>query len=134
MLALVHACFNRFFKVVGITDAAAESGYPNLQADLIADLIEDAHRAGARGIKILKTLGLYLRENVTSGKLVHVDDPRFDPMWEAAAGLRMPVAIHTSDPEAFFLPIDRFNERWEEPHAHPDWSFYGRDFPSNREL
>jgi hypothetical protein len=44
------------------------------------------------------------------------------------------VAIHTSDPEAFFLPIDRFNERWEELHAHPDWSFYGKDFPSNREL
>ena len=46
----------------------------------------------------------------------------------------MPIAIHTSDPEAFFLPIDRFNERWEELHAHPDWSFHGRDFPSNREL
>jgi predicted TIM-barrel fold metal-dependent hydrolase len=109
---------------------AAESGYPKLQADLI----EDAHRAGARGIKVLKTLGLYLRENVTSGKLVRLDDPRFDPMWEAAAAFRMPVAIHTSDPEAFFLPIDRFNERWEELHAHPDWSFHGRDFPSNREL
>ena len=43
-------------------------------------------------------------------------------------------AIHISDPEAFFLPIDRFNERYEELHAHPDWSFHGRDFPSNREL
>jgi predicted TIM-barrel fold metal-dependent hydrolase len=46
----------------------------------------------------------------------------------------MPVAIHVSDPEAFFLPIDRFNERWEELHAHPDWSFHGRDFPGNRDL
>jgi predicted TIM-barrel fold metal-dependent hydrolase len=46
----------------------------------------------------------------------------------------MPIAIHTSDPEAFFLPIDRFNERYEELHAHPDWSFHGKDFPSNREL
>jgi predicted TIM-barrel fold metal-dependent hydrolase len=55
-------------------------------------------------------------------------------MWEAAGALNMPVAIHTSDPEAFFLPIDRFNERWEELHAHPNWSFYGKDFPGNREL
>ena len=46
----------------------------------------------------------------------------------------MPVLIHSSDPEAFFLPIDRFNERWEELHAHPDWSFYGRDFPTNQAL
>lgn len=104
--------------------------YPTFQADRI----EAAHRAGARGIKVLKTLGLYLREHVTSGKLVAVDDPRFDPMWEAAGALGLPVAIHVSDPRAFFVPIDRFNERWEELHAHPDWSFHGKDFPSNTEL
>jgi predicted TIM-barrel fold metal-dependent hydrolase len=109
---------------------AADADYPRAQADLI----EDAHKRGAKGLKVLKTLGLYLRENVTTGKLVRIDDRRFDPMWEAAGALNMPVAIHSSDPEAFFLPIDRYNERWEELHAHPDWSFYGKDFPSNREL
>ena len=46
----------------------------------------------------------------------------------------MPVAIHTSDPEAFFTPIDRFNERFEELNAHPDWSFHGKDYPSDRQL
>ena len=99
-----------------------------------ADEIERAHRLGARGLKVLKTLGLYLREQITSGSLVAIDDRRFDPMWEACAALKMPVAIHVSDPEAFFLPIDRFNERFEELNNHPDWSFYGRDYPSNREL
>jgi predicted TIM-barrel fold metal-dependent hydrolase len=108
----------------------AEPGYPKKQADLL----EDAHRAGARGLKVLKTLGLGLREKITEGPLVHLDDKRFDPMWEAAGALKMPIAIHTSDPEAFFLPIDRYNERYEELHAHPDWSFHGKDFPSNREL
>jgi predicted TIM-barrel fold metal-dependent hydrolase len=108
---------------------ASEPGYAKWQADEIAR----AHQAGAKGIKVLKTLGLYLREQ-GSGKLVRIDDPRFDPMWEQAAALSMPIAIHTSDPEAFFLPIDRFNERWEELHAHPGWSFHGKDFPSNREL
>lgn len=109
---------------------AAEPGYPQFQADELAR----AHADGARGLKVLKTLGLYLRERVTDGPLVKVDDPRFDPMWEAAAALRMPITIHTSDPEAFFLPIDRFNERWEELYKHPDWSFHGGDFPSNQEL
>ena len=66
--------------------------------------IERAHGAGARGLKVLKTLGLYLREKVTSGPLLAVDDKRFDQMWEACAGKKMPVAIHVSDPEAFFLP------------------------------
>ena len=96
--------------------------------------IERAHGAGARGLKVLKTLGLYLREKVTSGPLLAVDDKRFDQMWEACAGKKMPVAIHVSDPEAFFLPTDRFNERFEELNNHPDWSFHGRDFPSNRAL
>jgi predicted TIM-barrel fold metal-dependent hydrolase len=107
-----------------------DPNYPKIQADAI----EQAHKDGARGLKILKTLGLYLRENITSGKLVKIDDQRFDPMWEACAALNMPVAIHISDPVAFFTPIDRFNERFEELNNHPDWSFYGGDFPSNAEL
>ena len=108
---------------------ASDPDYPKDQADLVAS----AHQAGAKGLKVLKTLGLFLREK-GSGQLVRIDDRRFDPMWEAAGALGMPVAIHISDPEAFFLPIDRFNERWEELHAHPSWSFHGRDFPGNREL
>jgi predicted TIM-barrel fold metal-dependent hydrolase len=32
------------------------------------------------------------------------------------------------------LPTDRYNERYEELNAHPDWSFHGKDFPSDREL
>ena len=111
-------------------DRSNQPGYSRFQAEEI----ERAHRAGAYGLKILKTLGLYLREGITTGPLVKIDDPRFDPMWEAAGLLKMPVAIHVSDPEAFFLPIDRFNERYEELNNHPDWSFHGRHFPSNAEL
>jgi predicted TIM-barrel fold metal-dependent hydrolase len=109
---------------------ANQPGYPKAQADEL----EVAHRDGARGLKVLKTLGLYLRENITSGHLVKIDDPRFDPMWEVCAALQMPVAIHISDPAAFFLPTDRFNERFEELNNHPDWSFHGSDFPGNEEL
>ena len=108
----------------------AEPGYGKFQADEIAR----AHQAGARGLKVLKALGLVVLEKFNSGPLLKVDDRRFDPMWEACAAHDMPVAIHTSDPEAFFTPIDRFNERFEELNAHPDWSFHGKDYPSDREL
>src|SRR5580704_16851338 len=107
-----------------------EPDYPTLQAQAI----ERAHREGGRGLKILKTLGLYLRENITTGSLVTIDDARFDPMWDACGQLNLPVAIHISDPIAFFTPTDRFNERYAELNNHPDWSFHGRDFPSNAEL
>lgn len=58
---------------------ASDPGYATFQADQI----EDAYKAGARGLKILKTLGLYLRER-GNNKLIPIDDPRFDQMWEAA--------------------------------------------------
>jgi predicted TIM-barrel fold metal-dependent hydrolase len=103
---------------------ASDADYPSFQAAEI----ERAHSAGARGLKVLKTLGLYLRDR--SGALVAIDDARFDPMWETCAALQLPVAIHIADPEAFFTPIDRFNERYEELSHHPDWSFHGRDFPT----
>jgi len=108
----------------------AEPDYARFQA---AQLVR-AHDAGARGLKILKVLGLFVREQVKTGPLIKVDDERFDPMWEAAGALNMPVVIHVSDPRAFFLPVDRFNERCEELHAHPDWSFHGKDFPGNLQL
>jgi predicted TIM-barrel fold metal-dependent hydrolase len=128
--------FDRAFprRFVSMTEPtwtrASEPGYAAWQADEIAK----AKTAGAVGVKVLKTLGLYLRDGGAGGKLVRVDDPRFDPMWDACGRLGLPVAIHVGDPEAFFLPIDRFNERYEELHAHPDWSFHGRDFPPLRDI
>jgi predicted TIM-barrel fold metal-dependent hydrolase len=121
----------RFFTCVQSRfEDLLEPNYPQMQADDI----EAAARAGAKGLKILKALGLNLREQITEGPLVKVDDQRFDPMWEACAAHDLPVAIHVADPEAFFLPIDCTNERWDELGHHPDWSFYGRDFPSFQEI
>jgi predicted TIM-barrel fold metal-dependent hydrolase len=109
---------------------ASEPGYPSWQAEELAR----AKDAGARGVKVLKTLGLYLRDGGPSGRLVSIDDPRFDPMWDACGRLGLPVAIHISDPEAFFLPTDRFNERYEELANHPDWAFNTPGFPAHLEL
>ena len=131
-LAAAIRNFDRAFpgRFVSMTEPtwtrASEAGYPAWQADEIAR----AKAAGAVGLKVLKTLGLFLRDGGPGGTLVKVDDARFDPMWDACGRLGLPVAMHVGDPEAFFLPIDRFNERYEELSAHPDWSFYGRDFPS----
>jgi predicted TIM-barrel fold metal-dependent hydrolase len=131
-LATAIANFDRAFprRFVSMTEPtwsrASETGYAEWQGNEMAR----AKAAGAVGVKVLKTLGLYLRDGGPQGTLVRVDDARFDPMWDACGRLQLPVAIHVGDPEAFFLPIDRFNERYEELSAHPDWSFHGRDFPA----
>jgi predicted TIM-barrel fold metal-dependent hydrolase len=94
--------------------------------------LEESFRAGARGLKIHKTLGLGYRDR--KGKIVPVDDPRFDPLWAACGRNKRPVLIHVSDPAAFFTPLDRFNERWHELNAHPDWLFFGDRFPKRKEI
>jgi predicted TIM-barrel fold metal-dependent hydrolase len=99
---------------------------------LMVQQLDDSVRRGARGLKILKELGLGVRDK--SGKLLPIDDPRLDPVWEECGRLGIPVAIHIADPEAFFHPIDGNNERYEELVEHPDWSFYGPQIPSMEEL
>jgi predicted TIM-barrel fold metal-dependent hydrolase len=97
-----------------------------------AGRLADAVRAGAQGLKVFKSLGLSYRDR--SGALIRIDDPRLDPVWAAAGELGIPVLIHSADPVAFFWPLDAHNERWEELRAHPDWHFYGGDYPSFIEL
>jgi predicted TIM-barrel fold metal-dependent hydrolase len=98
----------------------------------MARQIDDAVGRGARGLKFLKDLGLGVRDK--TGKLLAIDDPRLDPVWHECGRLGIPVSIHTGDPEAFFLPTDGKNERYEELIEHPDWSFYGPQFPSLEQL
>ena len=98
----------------------------------MARFLEQAHKKGARGLKVFKNLGLTVQDS--SGRRVAIDDLRIDPLWAKAGELHMPVLIHTADPVAFFQPVDRFNERWMQLKRHPDWSFYGPDFPSRDQL
>ncbi len=95
------------------------------------DRLEKFAEAGFIGIKIWKDLGLTLKDK--NGEYLKVDDERLVPFFEKAGELNFPVMFHIGDPDAFFLPIDRFNERYEELAAHPDWGFYPSHF-SKEEL
>ncbi len=98
----------------------------------MARQLAEAKAAGASGLKVFKDLGLGYRN--PDGSFIRVDDPRWDPIWQACGKLGLPVLIHTADPKAFFLPIDATNERYEELSRHPEWSFAGPGFPSYDEL
>ncbi len=82
---------------------------------------------GAEGVKIWKPFGLHVRDQ--HGQLVKVDDPRLDPIWQAAGELGLPALAHVADPVAFFDPIDETNERWEELGQRPEWAFTSPPFP-----
>jgi predicted TIM-barrel fold metal-dependent hydrolase len=93
-----------------------------------AQLAQDV-RNGAQGLKIFKNFGMDLKDG--SGQRVHVDDARFDPVFETCGRLKIPVLIHTAEPRPFFEPHDKYNERWLElkqfprrarpPEQYPSW-------------
>ena len=91
----------------------------------VAQLETDV-KNGAVGIgEIPKSLGLSYKK--ADGSRLKIDDPDLDPVWNAAARLKIPVFIHTADPEQFFEPLDYNNERWLEQALFP-----GRRYPLDR--
>jgi hypothetical protein len=94
--------------------------------------IHEHHSAGARGLKILKELGLRFRDS--GGNLINSDDERLAPIWEEAGKLNMPVLIHQADPYGFFEPVTPENEHYESLIKFPSWSFTGPEFPGKPEL
>jgi predicted TIM-barrel fold metal-dependent hydrolase len=101
----------------------ARAGWP----ERFAASIRDSARRGAKGLKLWKDIGLRVRDE--HGKLVFLDDPRLEPVWNAIASSGLSVLVHTADPAAFFEPLDETNERLEELIEHPDWHFYGAEVP-----
>lgn len=114
------------------TPAWRERIQPGFGAREAAKLEVAVSNYGYRGLKIAKALGLYLTDEL--GRRIPVDWTELDPLWARAGSLGIPVAIHTSDPRAFWEPPDPLNERYEELSVHPNWSFYGPEFPAREVL
>jgi hypothetical protein len=108
-------------------DGVERKDFVQLTIDRLKRMVD----RGAVGIKFWKDLGLTLRD--AGGSLLRIDDERFASIFAACGEMSLPVMFHTSDPTAFFDPIDEHNERYEELAAHPDWGFHGSHF-SKREL
>jgi len=90
---------------------------PNFARNAAAQLERDVKDGGAAGLKIFKNLGM--DTYWADGSRVRTDDPRLAPIWDMAGTLGIPVLIHTAEPPAFFLPIDRHNERYLELEQFP---------------
>lgn len=96
------------------------------------EILHKHHKAGAKGLKILKELGLHYKD--PEGNLIFPDDERLAPVWEEAAKLEMPVLIHQADPYGFFEPVTPENEHYEVLLKYPSWSFADKKFPHKLEL
>jgi predicted TIM-barrel fold metal-dependent hydrolase len=108
--------------VLGRDDAASA------QVERLTTQLAASADAGARGVKVWKDLGLWVRD--ASGALVRPDDTRVVAVLRAAGELGLPVLIHTADPVAFFEPLTTENERFDELQVHPEWWFGAPGYPT----
>jgi predicted TIM-barrel fold metal-dependent hydrolase len=133
-------CANRFpGRFYGFTAATFARPYDEpLFADATAfveetiRILRDHVHRGARGLKILKELGLRYRD--AGGELIFADDERLAPVWEEAGRLGIPVLIHQSDPYGFFQPATPDNEHYQTLKRYTDWAFEDPSYPRKMEL
>ena len=98
-----------------------------------AKQLEEDIRAGAKGLKLFKNLGLEVKK--ADGTRLKLDDPELDPIWAVCARLNVPVLIHTADPQEFFREINYTNERWLELALYSGRRYNDRtQYPSFEEL
>jgi hypothetical protein len=98
----------------------------------MADELSRKVGAGAAGLKIFKNLGLHARD--ADGKLMPVDHPGLDPLWDRAGEMGVPVLIHSADVLAHFGPLNENNEQCEALTRFPDWHVCGPQYPGHDEL
>lgn len=79
--------------------------------------------AGAAGLGELSDKGQGL---VRAGETQYfIDDARFDPLWDEAGMLGVPVFVHIAEPAAFYEAPDERNDL----RRSANWSLYGKGTP-----
>lgn len=105
-------------RLVVFTNVSFEgAGKPGWAENAVAGLEADV-KAGAKGLKVYKSLGFSYKDN--DGRTLRVDDPRLDVIWKKCGELGIPVLIHTADPKQFWEDADEHNERWLELLTYPN--------------
>ena len=106
---------------------------PDWQQQTLAYL-QNSFDKGAIAVKIYKVIGMSLRDK--TGKLVMIDDSRFDPIIDFIAKNRIPVVGHLGEPKNCWLPVDQMTIKGDKSYfsAHPEYHMYKHlEFPSYEE-
>lgn len=105
-------------RIVVFTNVSfANVGEPGWAENAVKGLEADV-KAGAKGLKVYKSLGFSYKDN--TGKVLRVDDPRLDVIWKKCGELGIPVLIHSADPKQFWQEPGEANERWLELLTYPN--------------
>jgi hypothetical protein len=79
---------------------------------------------GAIAVKVWKNIGFFLKDE--KGKLVMIDNPRFDPVLDYLAKSHIPLIGHLGEHKNSWLPLDKMTVKGNRDYAaaHPDEYMY----------
>lgn len=98
-------------------------GGPNWTADTIRHI--DAEIAqGAVGVKVWKNIGMV--EKDAQGKLIMLDDPRFDGVMNHLEAQGIPLVAHQAEPKNCWLPLEAMTTENDRSYFrdHPEYYMY----------
>lgn len=96
---------------------------PNWQQRVIKQL-DAAFKAGAVAVKVWKNIGMEFRD--AHGRLVMIDDPKFDPVFDFIREQHRVLIGHQGEPYNCWLPISQMtvNNDKEYFKEHPQYHMY----------
>jgi predicted TIM-barrel fold metal-dependent hydrolase len=116
---------NRFLMFAGISSAGIDTP---AYGELLRERLRADVQAGARGLGELTDKGMGLVR--IGDHAYYIDDPLFDPLWEEAGRLRVPVFVHIAEPAAFYQPPDERNDL----RRSLNWSLYNKGTPGFEDM
>jgi predicted TIM-barrel fold metal-dependent hydrolase len=99
--------------------------------DQTLSYIANSVAQGAKAVKIYKVIGMTLRDK--QGKLVMIDDPRLDTLFNYLETNNIPVVGHLGEPRNCWLPVDKMTVKGDKSYftQNPQYHMYLHpDLPS----
>lgn len=96
--------------------------------------LDSSFAKGAKAVKIYKVIGMSLRDK--KGKLVMIDDPRFDTLFSYLEKKNIPVVGHLGEPRNCWLPLDSMTVKGDRSYfeEYPVYHMYKHpELPSYEE-
>lgn len=100
-------------------------------ADAARKTLSDGFANGAVAVKIWKDVGMELKD--ADGRFVMADDPRLDPVYQAAAAAKKPLVAHLGEPRNCWLPIEEMTVQSDRNYFSRNPQYHGflrPDIPS----
>ena len=107
-------------RIAWVTTFSLENFNKDGWQDEVITYIKKSVANGAIAVKVWKNIGFFLKDE--KGRLVMIDNPRFDPVLDYLATNHIPLIGHLGEHKNSWLPLEKMTVKGNRDYAaaHPD--------------